>query len=85
MDLKTQRKELLQMKEFISACTALCMTAAMISAAVPTTVSAADATKGFAVKTYDIDNPSAASAKSVITINQSDIPEEGYVIPCALY
>ena len=61
------------------------MAASMVGAVVPATVGAADATKGFAIKTYDIDNPSSASAKSVISIDPKDIPADGYVVPCALY
>ena len=73
------------MKKLLSAATALVMAATMVAAAAPVAVSAADATKGFSVKTYDSKNPSAASAKSSITINKEDIPAGGYVIPTALY
>ena len=61
------------------------MAASMVGAVVPATVGAADATKGFAIKTYDINNPSSASGKSTITINKADIPADGYVLPSALY
>jgi hypothetical protein len=61
------------------------MAASMVGAVVPATVGAADATKGFAIKTYDINNPSSAAGKSTITINKDDIPADGYVIPSALY
>ena len=73
------------MKKLISAVTSLCMAASMVSAVVPATVGAADASKGFAIKTYDISKPSAADAKSSITINKKDIPADGYVIPSAVY
>ena len=73
------------MKKLLSAATSLVMAATMVAAAAPVAVSAADATKGFSVKTYDSKNPSAASAKSSITINKEDIPAGGYVIPTALY
>ncbi len=61
------------------------MAASMVSAVVPATVGAADASKGFAIKTYDISKPAASDAKSSITINKKDIPADGYVIPSAVY
>ena len=61
------------------------MAASMVSAVVPATVGAADASKGFAIKTYDISKPSSADAKSSITIDKKDIPADGYVIPSAVY
>jgi len=73
------------MKKLISAVTSLCMAATMVSAVVPATVGAADSSKGFSIKTYDIANPSADSAKSEITIKKSDIPAAGYTIPSAVY
>ena len=73
------------MKKLISAVTSLCMAASMVSAVVPATVGAADASKGFAIKTYDISKPAASDAKSSITINKKDIPADGYVIPSAVY
>ena len=73
------------MKKFISAITTLCVAASVIAAAVPATAGAADASKGFSVKTYDINKPSAADASSTVTIKKSDIPAEGYVLPSALY
>ena len=82
---KTQGKEVLQMKKFISAITSFCMAATMIGAAVPATVGAADTSKSFSVKTYDISKPSAADASSTVTIKKTDIPSGGYVLPCALY
>jgi hypothetical protein len=57
----------------------------MVSAVVPASVGAADASKGFAIKTYDISKPAASDAKSSITINKKDIPADGYVIPSAVY
>uniref|UniRef100_UPI0025E618F8 hypothetical protein n=1 Tax=Ruminococcus sp. TaxID=41978 RepID=UPI0025E618F8 len=73
------------MKKIISAITSLGIAASMIGAAVPATASAADASKGFAVKTYDIAKPSAADANSTVTIKKSDIPADGYVLPSAVY
>ena len=73
------------MKKFISAITSLSIAATMIGAVVPATAGAADASKGFSVKTYDITKPSAADANSTVTIMKSDIPSEGYVIPSAVY
>ena len=66
------------MKKLISAVTSLCMAASMVCTVVPATVGAADASKGFSIKTYDIANPSADSAKSEITIKKSDIPAEEF-------
>ena len=73
------------MKKFISAITSLGIAASMIGAVVPATAGAADASKGFAVKTYDIAKPSSADAASTVTIKKSDIPADGYVLPSALY
>ena len=73
------------MKKLISAVTSLCMAASMVCTVVPATVGAADASKGFSIKTYDIKNPSADSGKSEITINKADIPAGGYTIPSAVY
>ena len=73
------------MKKFISAITSFCMAATMISAVVPASVGAADASKSFAVKTYDINKPASSDAQSTVTIMKSDIPSDGYVLPCALY
>lgn len=73
------------MKKFISAITSLGIAASLISSVVPATVGAADTSKGFAIKTYDIAKPSAADGKSSVTIKKSDIPADGYVIPSAVY
>ena len=73
------------MKKLISAVTSLCMTVSMISAVVPENVAASDSSKWLSIKTYDIDAPSIESAESDITIKQEDIPEEGYILPCAVY
>ncbi|WP_037272378.1 hypothetical protein, partial [Ruminococcus flavefaciens] len=73
------------MKKLISAATSLVMAATMVAAAVPVAVSAADTTKGFSIKTYDAENPSAASGKNTITIDKKDIGADGYVIPTAVY
>ena len=73
------------MKKLISAVTSLCMAASMVCTVVPATVGAADASKGFSIKTYDIKNPSADNGKSEITIKKSDIPAAGYTIPSAVY
>jgi hypothetical protein len=73
------------MKKLISAVTSLCMAASMVCTVVPATVGAADASKGLSIKTYDIQNPSADSAKSEITIAKADIPAGGYKIPSAVY
>ena len=73
------------MKKLISAVTSLCMAASMVCTVVPATVGAADASKGLSIKTYDIQNPSADSAKSEITIAKADIPAGGYTIPSAVY
>ena len=73
------------MKKLISAVTSLCMTVSMISAVVPENAAARDSSKGLSIKTYDIDAPSKESAESDITIKQEDIPEEGYILPCAVY
>ena len=73
------------MKKLISAVTSLCMAASMVCTVVPATVGAADASKGLSIKTYDIQNPDAASGKSEITINKKDIPAGGYTIPSAVY
>ncbi len=51
------------MKKLISAVTSLCMAASMVSAVVPATVGAADSTKGFSIKTYNIDTTSADNGK----------------------
>ncbi len=61
------------------------MAASMVCTVVPATVGAADASKGLSIKTYDIQNPDAASGKSEITINKKDIPAGGYTIPSAVY
>ena len=61
------------------------MAASMVSAVVPATVGAADSTKGFSIKTYNIDTPSADNGKSTITIDKKDIPAGGYTIPSAVY
>jgi hypothetical protein len=73
------------MKKLISAVTSLCMAASMVCTVVPATVGAADASKGLSIKTYDIQNPDAASGKSEITISKKDIPADGYTIPSAVY
>ena len=73
------------MKKLISAVTSLCMAASMVCTVVPATVGAADASKGLSIKTYDIQNPDAASGKSEITISKKDIPAGGYTIPSAVY
>ena len=73
------------MKKLISSITSLCLTAAMTAAFVPASASAADASKTFSIKTYDISKPSSADAKSTVTIKKSEIPSSGYVIPSALY
>ena len=73
------------MKKLLSAATSLVMAATMVAAAVPVAVNAADTTKGFSIKTYDAENPSAASGKNTITINKNDIGADGYVIPTAVY
>ena len=69
------------MKKLISAVTSLCMAASLVSTVVPASVGAADASKGFAIKTYDISKPASADAQSSITINKKDIPAGGYVLP----
>ena len=61
------------------------MAASLVSAVVPATVGAADASKGFAIKTYDISKPASADAQSSVTINKKDIPAGGYVLPSAVY
>ena len=53
-------------------------------AAAPAAVPAADATKGFAIKTYDIDNPSADAATAVVRVRPEEIGG-GKSIPCAVY
>lgn len=59
---------------------ALVLLLAAATAAVP----AADATKGFAIKTYDIDNPSADAATAVVRVSPEEIGG-GKSIPCAVY
>ena len=73
------------MKKLISAVTSLCMAATMVSAVAPMSVGAADATKGFYVKTYDETKPDMASGSSTITVKKSDIGADGYKIPAAMY
>ena len=74
------------MKKLISAVTSLCMAATMVSAVVPASVGAADASKGFAVKTFDVNKPASADAKSSITLDkQKDFTANGYTLPSALY
>jgi len=73
------------MKKLLSAATAVAMVASMVVAVTPVAVSAADTTKGFSIKTYDPQNPSAASGKNTITIDKKDIGANGYVIPTAVY
>ena len=73
------------MKKLISAVTSLCMAATMVSAVAPMTVGAADATKGFYVKTYDETKPDMANGSSTITVKKSDIGANGYKIPAAMY
>ncbi len=73
------------MKKLLSAITAAAMVASMVSVVTPVAVSAADTTKGFSIKTYDPQNPSAASGKNTITIDKKDIGADGYVIPTAVY
>ena len=73
------------MKKLISAVTSLCMAATMVSAVVPATVGAADATKGFSIKTYDDTKPGIANGASEVTIKKTDIGANGYNIPAAVY
>ncbi len=62
------------------------MAASMVGYVAPAVVGAADATKGFAIKTYDINNPSSASGKSTITLDKTkDFADGDVVIPCAVY
>ena len=58
----------------LSAVAALCAATAL----------AEDATKGFAIKTYDIDNPSADAASAVVRVRPEEIGG-GLLIPCAVY
>ncbi|WP_297961524.1 dockerin type I repeat-containing protein [uncultured Ruminococcus sp.] len=73
------------MKKLISAVTSLCMAATMVSAVVPATVGAADATKGFSIKTYDDTKPGISNGASEVTIKKADIGANGYNIPAAVY
>ena len=59
---------------------ALVLLLAAATAAAP----AADATKGFAIKTYDIDHPSADAATAVVRVSPEEIGG-GKSIPCAVY
>ena len=72
------------MKKFISAVTSLCMAATMVSVAVPS-VSAADASKGFAIKTYAESGSKYAASGSNVTISAADIAAGDVVVPCAVY
>ena len=73
------------MKKFISAVTALAMTATMVSVA-PAAVNAASATKTLSIKAYDkaADSTYAASGDTV-TISKDAIAKGSVTVPLALY
>ncbi len=64
------------MKKLISAVTSLCMAATMVSSIAPIGAGAADATKGFSIKTF-------GGASS--TISAEDIAAGDVTVPCAMY
>ena len=73
------------MKKFISAITSLCMVASMTSAVVPASINAADATKGFIMKTFDQADSKYATGESKVTVSATDIAAGEVTIPCAMY
>jgi hypothetical protein len=73
------------MKKLISAVTSLCMAATMVSAVVPATVGAADATKGFSIKTYNPDKPGISDGSSKVTVTKDQLANGDYTFPAAVY
>ncbi len=73
------------MKKLISAVTSLCMAATMVSAVVPATVGAADATKGFSIKTYNPDKPGISDGSSTVTVTKDQLANGDYTFPAAVY
>ena len=72
------------MKKFISAVTSLAMTVTMASSIAPS-VSAADASKGFAIKAYAEAGSKYDAMGSAVTISKDDIAAGDVVVPCAVY
>ena len=73
------------MKKLISAVTSLCMAATMVSAVVPATVGAADATKGVSIKTYNPDKPGISDGSSTVTVTKDQLANGDYTFPAAVY
>ncbi len=73
------------MRKLISAVTSLAMAASMASVIAPATVSAADATKGLAIKTFDQADSTHAKDGSTVTISKDEISAGDVVVPCAVY
>ena len=61
------------------------MAATMVSAVVPATVGAADATKGFSIKTYNPDKPGISDGSSTVTVTKDQLANGDYTFPAAVY
>ena len=72
------------MKKFISAVTSLAMTVTMASSIAPS-VSAADASKGFAIKAYAEAGSKYDAMGSKVTVSKEDIAAGDVVVPVAVY
>ena len=72
------------MKKFISAVTSLAMTVTMASSIAPS-VSAADASKGFAIKAYAEAGSKYDAMGSKVTVSKDDIAAGDVVVPVAVY
>ena len=71
------------MKKFISAVTSLAMTVTMASSIAPS-VSAADASKGFAIKAYAEAGSKYDAMGSKVTVSKDDIAAGDVVVPVAV-
>jgi hypothetical protein len=60
------------------------MAATMVSAVVPATVGAADATKGFSIKTYNPDKPGISDGSSKVTVTKDQLANGDYTFPAAV-
>jgi len=72
------------MKKFISAVTSLAMTVTMASSIAPS-VSAADASKGFAIKAYAEAGSKYDAMGAKVTVSKDDIAAGDVVVPVAVY
>jgi hypothetical protein len=76
-----KRKELLQMKKFISAASAMTMVASLVGSAIPFTTVAAEASKGLELRAFvDKDNKAVST-----TISAADIAAGDVTIPVGIY